>query len=62
MVSRGRGEEAGKDWEFGTNRCQLLHIAWRNNKVHDSTWNATQYPLINHSGKEHEKECIRIYK
>jgi len=62
MVSRGRGEEAGKDWEFGTNGRQLLYIAWRNNKVHESTWNSTQYPVINHSGKEYEKECINIYK
>ena len=26
-----------------------------------STGNYIQYPVINHNGKEYEKECIHIY-
>ena len=58
-----RGEDGrGKDWEFGTDRCKLLHTGWINNKVllysHQgsplySTGNYIQYPVINHNGKEH---------
>ena len=42
----------GKDWEFGTSRCKLLHIKWISNKVLlYSTENYVQYPVINHNGK-----------
>ena len=27
----------------------------------DSTGNYIQYPVINHNGKEYEKECVYIY-
>ena len=49
------------DWEFGISKCKLLFIEWINNKVLlYSTPNYIQYPVINHSGKEYEKECIHI--
>ena len=54
-VGRRRGR---KDWEFGISRCKLLYIGWINNKVLlYSTGSYTQYPMINHNGKEYEKEC-----
>ena len=53
---RGRG---GLDWEFGTSRRKLLYIEWMNNKVLlYSTGNYIQYLVINHNGKEYEKEYI----
>ena len=52
-----RGE--GKDWEFGISRLKLLYTEWINNKVLlYSTGNYIQYPVINHNGKEYEKEYI----
>ena len=56
---QGRGGEGGMDWEFGISRCKLLCTEWINSKVLlCSTGNYIQYPVINHDGKEHEKECI----
>ena len=50
------------DWEFGISRCKLLYIEWITNKVLlYSTENYIQYPVINHNGKEYEKEYICIY-
>ena len=54
------GAEGGMDWEFGISRCKLLilYIEWINNKVLlYSTGSYIQYPVINHNGKEYEKEC-----
>ena len=49
---RGLGSDG-----FGANRYKLLHIEWINNKVIlYSTENYIQYPIINHHGKEYEKE------
>ena len=57
-----RRKRQGRDWEFGISRCQLLHIRWMNNKVLlKSTGNYIQHPVINHNGKEHEKECVCKY-
>ena len=40
-----------------------LYIEWKNNKVLQySTGNYIQYPVINHNGKEYEKECVYMYK
>ena len=59
---QGLGEGRGKDWEFGISRSKLLYIGWINNKVLlYSTRNYIQYPVINHNGKEYEKEYIYIY-
>ena len=52
----------GMDWEFGVSRCKPLYIGWINNKVIlYSKGNYIQYPIINHKGKEYEKECICMY-
>ena len=57
----GGGVGGGRDWEFGISRCTLLYIEWINNKVLlYSTGNCSQYPVINHNGKEYEKEYIYI--
>ena len=48
-----------KDWEFGISRYKLLYIGWINNKVLVySIGNYIQYPVINHNGKEYQKEYI----
>ena len=61
VVAKGEGGEGGKDSEFGISRCKLLYIGWVNNKVLlYSTGNYIQYPVINHNGKEYEKEYICI--
>ena len=50
------------DWEFGISSCKRLYIEWINNKVLlYSTGNYIQYPVINHNGKEYEKECVYMY-
>ena len=50
------------DWEFGINSSKLLYTDWINkNVLLYSTGNYIQYPVINHNGKEYEKECICIY-
>ena len=51
----------GKDWEFGISRCKLVYTEWINNKILlYSTGNYIQYPMINHSGKEYEKEYVHV--
>ena len=51
----------GMDWEFGVGRRKLLHLEWIHNKVLlYSTGNYTQCPVINHNGKEYEKEYIYV--
>ena len=48
------GGGRGIDWEFGVDRCKLLHLEWINNKVLlYSTGNYIQYLVINHIGKEY---------
>ena len=57
MVAMGEGDGGGMVWEFGVSRCKLLYIEWINIKVLlYSTGNYSQYPVINHNGKEYEKE------
>ena len=59
VVAERGGHGGGKDWEFGVSRCQLVYIGWKNNKaLLYGTGNCIQYPLINHKGKEYEKECM----
>ena len=49
------------EWEFGVSRCKLLYREWINNKdLLYNTGNYIQYPVINHSGKEYEKECVCV--
>ena len=52
----------GMDREFGISKWKLLCIEWINNKVLlYSTGNYIQYPVINHNGKEYDKECVYMY-
>ena len=61
-LPRGRRGRGGIKWEFGVSRCKLLYIEWINNKVPlYSIGNYIQYSMINHNGKEYEKECLNIY-
>ena len=61
MVAKGEAGGGGKDWEFGVSRCKLVYIGWINNKVLlYSTVNYIKYPVINHNGKENEKEYIYV--
>ena len=56
LVAKGERSGGGMDWEFGISRCRLAYIGWINNKLLlDSTGNYIQYPVINHHGKEYEK-------
>ena len=58
---RGRLQLGRQGWEFGIDRGKLTHIQWVNNQVLLwSTGSYTQYPVINHNGKEYEKECAYI--
>ena len=58
-LPRGREFRGGKDWEFGISRGKRLYIEWINNKdLLYSSGNYIQYPVINHNGKEYEKEYI----
>ena len=59
VVAKGERDGGGMEWEFGISRCKLTYVEWINNKVlRYSTENCIQYPVINHNGKEYEKECI----
>ena len=61
MVTKGEGDGGGMDWEFGISRCKLFYTEWINNKVLlHGTGNHIQYPVINHKGKEYDKECIYV--
>ena len=52
-----REGEGRIDWEFGISRFKLVRIGLINNKVLlYSTGSYIQYPVINHNGKENEKE------
>ena len=58
---RPRGRE-GMDWELGISRCKVLHTGRINNEAPlYSAGDCTQYPVINHNGKEYEKECMYVW-
>ena len=60
-LPKEEGSGGRMDWEFGISRCKLLYIQWMKNMVLlYSTGNYIQYPVVNHNGKECEKECIYI--
>jgi len=49
------------DWELGISRCKVSHTGRINNEVPPySTGNCIEYPVINHDGKEYEKECMYV--
>ena len=56
---RGGGGGNGMDWEFGVNRCKLLHMKWISNEILlNSTGNYIQSLAIEYDRGECEK---RIY-
>ena len=60
-LPRGMAVGGGMDWEFGISRCKLLYREWINKVLLCNTGNYIQYPVINHNGKEYEKNvytCI----
>ena len=62
MVAKEEGGRGVLDWEFGISRCKLVCTEWINKVLLlYSTGNSTQYSVINHNGKEYEKECISVY-
>ena len=46
------------DWDLGISRCKLLYIEQINKVL---LGNCIQYPLISHTGKKYEKECMCVY-
>ena len=62
VVDNGEAVRGGKDWEFGISRCKPLYIGYINNKVllYSTENYYIQYPVINHNGKEYEKEYIYV--
>ena len=59
MAAKGECGGRGMDWESGVNRFKLLHLEWINNKVlMYSTGKYIEYPVINHNGKEYDKEWM----
>ena len=61
-VAKGERAEGGMEWKAGVRRCKLLYAEWINNKfLLYSTGNNTQYTVINHNGKDYDKEYMYIY-
>ena len=59
--SGGEGGESGVDWEFGINKCKLLHFEWMGNGVLlYSTENYVQSLGIEHDGRYYEKKNVYI--
>ena len=62
MVVANGGEVEGRmELEIRVSRCELLYTEWINNKVLlYSIVDYILYPVINHNGKEYEKEhtCV----
>ena len=62
MVTKGERDQRDKVGVPGISRYKLLYIKQINNKLLlYSTGNYIQCPLINHNGKEYEKEYVYIY-
>ena len=57
-VRRASREET--DLELGISRFKLLYIEWINKVLLYSTGKCVQHLVINHNGKEYEKECVYI--
>ena len=57
----GRVGGRGRDWELEISKYKLLYIGWINKVLPYSTGNDTQYPVINHNGKDYDKEYMYIY-
>ena len=55
-LPRGKGR-GGVDWNFGVSKSKpILYAGWINNKsLLYGTGNYSQYPVINHNGKNMKK-------
>ena len=61
-IERKRSPLKGVDWQFEVSKCKLLHIEQINNKgLLYNIGDYIQSLMINHNGKEYEKECVYIY-
>ena len=63
VVANRVGVGGGVKWEVGISRRKLFYIKWINSKVLlYSARNSSQYPMINHNGKEYLKRMrVHIY-
>ena len=58
-MPRRETEGAGMDHVFGMSRCKPLCIEWiKSYYIAQGTCDI--YSVINHNGKEYEKECIYV--
>ena len=55
MVAKGKRGEGWMDQEFGVSRYKLFRIDKQRGPTVSSTGNYTQYPMINHNGKEYKR-------
>ena len=61
VVAKGEGLGEGMEWEVEVSRCELLCLERINNKVLlYSTENYIQYSIINHNGREFQKQNVYI--
>ena len=60
-LPKGRGGEGRVDWESGVSRCKLVYSGWINKVLLYNTGHYSHYLVINHNGKEYEKECMYMY-
>ena len=52
MVAKGERGGSGMDWEFGVNRCELLHLEWISDEILLSrAGNYIQSLGIDHDGR-----------
>ena len=62
MFAKGEAGFGRMDCGVGNSRCKLLHIEWINNNVLlYSAGNYVHYHVINHNGKEYEKEYTHTH-
>ena len=57
---RRKGGGGGMDWEFGVSRCKFTYRVDKYKVLLCRMGNYIQYPVINHNGKEYEKECLWV--
>ena len=61
VVAKGEGAGGQMEWKVGVSRCKFLYTEWINKVLLYSPGNYIQYSVINHHGKEYEKECIYMH-
>ena len=59
---QGGGDKRELNWEFEISRCKQVCIEQISSKVLlFNTGSYIQYFVINHNGKEYEKQCVCVY-